>query len=449
MLRLQKPYQIQASNQLSSMPYALLNYPMGTGKTKIALDALSLTSHSHSIVVTKASLLSHWENEISLEGMQPFIYAGNKRESILQSFLTSDNGILVTSFHPSKVSEIVNTLQFAKLKFLPKKGQPVLPIHLPAHLIIDESHILANTYSKTTQAILKLSHYVKSIWLVTGTPIQNAIEDIFPSLSLLKVYQGSLDSFREEFMTVLYTWHNSQGTFVKWQAMPHAIEKINQLLQPVILQLDSTELKPKIVTHHISLDELPSLTNKMEAVKKSIKNNDQALACISEWRLLGSSLKYQGEETKRYQATHELVSTLHHGVFIVTAFQTIASELQSMLLKEGIPSLLISGRVSLKRRDAILQELSSLTNPILIGVNQAVREGLNIPFIQNLIWLDTTWNNPSESQIRDRIRRVTSQYESIHEFYLDSNNSPEPWMLGIRNRKQKETGNLFSKEVFN
>ena len=450
MLRPQKPYQIQASNQLSLMPYALLNYPMGTGKTKIALDALSLTLISHAIVITKASLLSHWEHEVILEGLQPFIYAGNKRETILESFLESDNGILISSFHPSKVSEIVHRLQFDKLKHAMKRknqaedgtnSQPTTS-HLPSHLIIDESHILANPYNQTTHEIWKLANYFNSIWLMTGTPIQNAIEDIFPTLTLLKVFQSSLDSFREQFMKVLYTFHNTNGTFAKWEAKPHAIEEINKLLQPVILQMGSNDLKPTIHTHHISLIELPSLTRKMQEVKKLIKLDERPLPYITQWRLLGSAMQYEGTETKRYQAIRDLVISLQHGVFIVTAFQTIASELLLMLSHEGIQSSLISGKVSLTKRDEILKTLSTQPHPILIGVNQAVREGLNIPFIQNLIWLDTTWNNPSESQIRDRIRRITSHYESINEFYLSSQNSPEPWMLNIRNRKQKETNNL-------
>jgi superfamily II DNA/RNA helicase len=180
----------------------------------------------------------------------------------------------------------------------------------------------------------------------------------------------------------------------------------------------------------------------MQEVKKLIKLDERPLPYITQWRLLGSAMQYEGTETKRYQAIRDLVISLQHGVFIVTAFQTIASELLLMLSHEGIQSSLISGKVSLTKRDEILKNLSTQPNPILIGVNQAVREGLNIPFIQNLIWLDTTWNNPSESQIRDRIRRITSHYESINEFYLTSQNSPEPWMLNIRTRKQKETNNL-------
>ena len=468
-MRVAKDYQIRASNQLASMSHALLTYEPGLGKTKIALDTLnSLTMHvlsecgcqgvstpSVSFIVTKAGILDHWKSECLMEGIEPFLYHGKNRDKILNEFFdtlfsTSNmclkSRVFIISYETlARDIEKITRVLF-KIDFLAKRNKETLR----SFLILDESHLIANSTSNKTWAIWKIAQYFTHHWLLTGTPIMNSVEDLFPTLTLLNLYHGRLSDFREEYMEIEQTILTRGGQSIAlWKPQTNALTRLHTLLEPVTLCMSGLgispqELKPRVNTIKIEFDESEALTLTMRTIVKQIKKAEyeEKLALITQWRLLSSAIIFNGTPTIRYRRIKERLVT-GEPFLIITAFETIASQLQKMLEVDGIFSELISGKVSLPKRTTILKKLAEEKAPILIGVNQAIREGLNLPFINNILWIDTAWNDASENQMRDRIRRITSPFQFINEYYLVSNNSSEPWMASIRTRKKKLTDGIF------
>ncbi|KAL7267198.1 hypothetical protein RUND412_010225 [Rhizina undulata] len=61
-------------------------------------------------------------------------------------------------------------------------------------VILDESHIIKNRYARTSLACQALEAY--NTWALSGTPIQNSLDDIFPVFRLIKhPHAGQLDNF--------------------------------------------------------------------------------------------------------------------------------------------------------------------------------------------------------------------------------------------------------------
>ncbi|MDA8336471.1 MAG: DEAD/DEAH box helicase [Peptococcaceae bacterium] len=417
------PFQIEAINQLAGMRQALLAYDMGLGKTKIVLDALAAASERKALVVCKAALLSHWKQECSLEGMVPYVYHGPGREQALVDFVRAGEGILLTSFN---IVGLERDLLPGRLSWLP--------------VVVDEAHLLVNARSQMTWGIWRLKK--TRVWLVTGTPIMNDVVDLFPTLSLLRLYKGRLADFREEFMYeagTIYNEYNPDGLTL-WEPQDDALERIHALLSPVMLRKTADELKPAIVKETVPVvldgEKKSWLAEATARIAASDLEPDQRLAAITDWRLTASWP--DSKDDGRFVALRTIITAAGPGrkVFVVTAFETVAERLAALLEDEGINAAVISGKVSLKKREKIIKTVATAKDTVvLIGVNQACREGLNLPFIDSLVWYDGAWNDGSRRQIEDRIRRVTSLYIQVTVYTLIGQETPEKWLVAVRRKK--------------
>jgi superfamily II DNA or RNA helicase len=153
-----KPYNFQsaASIKLAAMPRALLAFDTGTGKSKIALDALRIARTSKAVIVCKVALITHWVRECKAENFTPFSYHGPARS--ISEFIAADTGVLIVSFNT--LAEDINKI---------RDRLPYLPI------IIDEAHLLVSAQAKRTWSVWKLRK--SKAWLLTATPIMNGAEE--------------------------------------------------------------------------------------------------------------------------------------------------------------------------------------------------------------------------------------------------------------------------------
>jgi len=416
------PFQIEAINWLSDRKYALLAYDMGLGKTKIILDALKKSGEKKALVVCKASLISHWKKEAGMENIPAFSYTGNKRNNTLNNFLQSDSGILLLSFQ----------ICGKERETLPAKF-PVLPV------IVDEAHLLTKATSQMTWGIWKLKK--SRVWLVTGTPIMNRVEDLFPTLTLLRIFKGKLKDFRNEFMYVDDVIYNSYAEVeIKiWKPEPDSLERIHNMLKYYMCRKTADEFKPSINKVSVKVfsdsEKLLSIRDIKFNLSVSLDkgSHDEILKLITEWRWVSSFPA--SIEDARFKTLLDIINKIEGKVFVVTAFEQVASKLKSLLLDCDIDSYLISGLISFKKRDKILDSFAKDNVKVLIGVNQACREGLNLPFVNNLIWYDGAWNESGMRQVEDRIRRITSIFKQVNIFCLEEKESPENWLHAIRNKK--------------
>jgi SWI/SNF-related matrix-associated actin-dependent regulator of chromatin subfamily A3 len=58
-------------------------------------------------------------------------------------------------------------------------------------VVLDEAHLIANRHSLQSKAVVALSSTAH--WIVTGTPIQNKLEDLYPICAFLRIHP--LDNF--------------------------------------------------------------------------------------------------------------------------------------------------------------------------------------------------------------------------------------------------------------
>lgn len=189
------PHQIDAALFAFNSPLsqgAILADEVGLGKTIEAGILLSQQWAEHKrklLIIAPANLRKQWNQELQDKFFLPSIILENKsfNELIKQGNLNpfvQQNGIVICSYQFAK----------AKASYLQRIDWDLV--------IIDEAHRLRNVYktsNKTARAIKDAVNKDKKI-LLTATPLQNSILELFGLLSIIDEYSfGDVKSFKSKY----------------------------------------------------------------------------------------------------------------------------------------------------------------------------------------------------------------------------------------------------------
>ncbi|ERF69852.1 hypothetical protein EPUS_05394 [Endocarpon pusillum Z07020] len=134
------------------------------------------------VVVSSALLLNSWQSEIDthLDGtIKTIKYHGHKRERI--PTIIGDSDIVLTTYHTLAVD-------------LAAKKSPMHEI-VWFRVVLDEAHTIRRRSTTFYQSVSKL--HANSRWCLTGTPIQNRLEDIGTLFTFIRVAPfDSMATFR-------------------------------------------------------------------------------------------------------------------------------------------------------------------------------------------------------------------------------------------------------------
>ncbi len=176
----------------------LLGDEMGLGKTVQAIAAmvsLKNTGASHFIVVCPASVLPNWCKEIAVKSKLSVTKVhGADKERAIKSWLES-GGVAVTTY------ETTGTLQFDEgFKF--------------DLLVVDEAHFIKNINAARSQNVRKLSTYTKRLLFMTGTALENKVDEMISLIDVLQpsvakdirsiAFMSAAPQFREKIAGVYY-----------------------------------------------------------------------------------------------------------------------------------------------------------------------------------------------------------------------------------------------------
>ncbi|KAI0889137.1 SNF2 family N-terminal domain-containing protein [Annulohypoxylon maeteangense] len=229
----------------------LLADEMGLGKTltALALIATSLSNDNVTLIVCPMTTITSWQDQIERhfrKGSLTYkIYHGSARNYDLAA-LKSVN-IVITTYETLRADFI----EEGGVRRRSNKATKVDQLHSISwhRVILDEAHVVRNRATKKFQAVNMLR--ARHRWCLTGTPIQNRLEDLGALVEFLKV--GPFDNpsvFESTFITPI-----DQGGQSGWERLRCLVRSIT--LRRTKKALDSDlNLPPRFETVHlVKLDE--------------------------------------------------------------------------------------------------------------------------------------------------------------------------------------------------
>ncbi|KAM5528063.1 alpha-mannosyltransferase [Fusarium oxysporum f. sp. phaseoli] len=171
----------------------ILADPMGFGKTlaMMALVATDLQSKSNEVdtsenvptsvlstlIVVPPSLMGTWKEQLSEhveDGLRVYLYHGNGR--LLSKAQLESCGIVLTTYQ---------TIAAEWSRPRDSQSNTMFSVRW-RRIILDEAHTVRNKSSKVSRAVCALE--ARSYWAVTGTPIQNRLDDLATLFTFIRAH---------------------------------------------------------------------------------------------------------------------------------------------------------------------------------------------------------------------------------------------------------------------
>lgn len=404
------PHQLEVAKQVveNMNGKAILADEVGLGKTIEA--GLVLKEYmirglvKKALILVPASLVSQWEMELNTKF---FIPAVAQRKS----YVWEQCDVVVSSIDTAKRNP----------------HRDIIFQQSYDMVIIDEAHKLKNSKTKNYEFVQSLKK--KFCLLLTATPIQNRVSEIFNLVSLLKPgHLGSESAFYgkykkdarsidddkhlRELVNKVMIRNRREDTGIEWtkrhvETIP--IEFTNEeqeLYDSIHLLKDNSN---GTVSSPFSVMTLQrEACSSREAVYYTLKNmlkRQETPSALFEQKVASIIKKVEAvTSNSKAEKTLELIKKINDKVIVFTEYRATQLYLQWFLQQHGISSVPFRGGFKRGKKDW-MRELFEKKAQVLIAT-EAGGEGINLQFCNHIINFDLPWNPMRLEQRIGRIHRL-------------------------------------------
>ena len=373
---------------------------MGLGKTLQAISAIahrSTTGAIRFLVVCPASVITNWIREVTARSQLPIIKIhGDDHKTSLQRWVEM-SGIGITSYDTLKSFEITDQ-QIASLKI--------------DTVIVDEAHYIKNISTGRTRTIARWLDRSPNAIFLTGTPLENRVDEF---VALAKLLDSSI------------------GNTLSRAALAAGPESFRRTVAPIYLRRNTDEV----------LKELPELIEvsdycTWEGVDKQNYIDAVVAGNFMAMRRAAFTAPPNMQSSKLERLLELVDESFESGqkVLIFSYFRSVIDKVVNALGERAIGP--ITGSVSPTQRQNIVDQFQESPVPLaLVGQIQAAGTGLNIQAASVVIICEPQIKPSLEVQAIARAHRM-GQVRKVQVHRLILPESVDEHMLEILARKQKE-----------
>lgn len=377
------------------------------------------------LILAPASLISQWVEELNSKFFIPAV-AYRKKYGIDQA------DIIVMSMDTAKKS--------------PHKEQ----IYEQDYdmIIIDEAHKLKNHKTKVYEFVQGLKK--KFCLLLTATPVQNDVFELFYLVSLLKPgHLGNFEAFQESFSASKRTVEHEeflrelvnqvmvrnrrQDTGIEWttrkvEIIPIQFTKEEREAYDLLIELK--EVSPVFAGAFSMITLQREMCSSKEATCLTLNNllakctGQEEIAHVESVMEKLMNLEINSKAEKAY----EIIEKANDKVIIFTEYRASQIYLQWYLSKKGISSVLFNGKFKRSKRDW-MQQLFRDKAQVLIATESG-GEGINLQFCHHVINYDLPWNPMKLEQRIGRVHRLGQEHD-VHIYNLAIQDTIEQHILDL------------------
>jgi SNF2 family DNA or RNA helicase len=372
---------------------------MGLGKTLQAIAAIShrqLNGATRFLVVCPASVLTNWVREVTSRSDLPIIKIhGDEQKSALAQW-QQHGGIGITTF---------DTLKGFLLTEEEIKALAVDTI------IVDEAHYIKNVGTARSRVIAKWLAHSPNVIFLTGTPLENRVE---------------------EFITLATLLDKNLGSNLNRAALAAGVEPFRKAVAPIYLRRNTEEV----------LKELPELIEVTEYCTWEGVNKQAYIDAVAAGNFMAmrraAFIPMENQIPSKLERLLELVEESFESgqkVIIFSYFRSVIDQVLQALGDKAIGP--ITGAVSSTQRQNIVDEFQASTTPrALVGQIQAAGTGLNIQAASVVIICEPQIKPSLEVQAIARAHRM-GQVRKVQVHRLILPESVDENMLLMLARKQE------------
>ncbi len=451
-----EPYHHQVTNLITfcrRLPVTLLADDVGLGKTisagLIISELISRSRLSRILIVCPKLLGPQWQEELLTKFNIPSEIA------IGRDLIKAD---------PEGTGAVITTYHSARLHLDP------IPKDRFQMLVLDEAHKLRNLYGveKPPQVAKRFRKALEErrfrfVLMLTATPIQNRLWDLYSLVDLLTVARGHQNPFGSEDMFARkFIADNREQTR---QLKPEARDEFRSIVYGYMSRVrrgDARLYFPDRVVQMHKVDPTAAELQLIDAIAKPIQKLNR-LAQISILQALTSSpdalMAQLNNMAKNGTVPEELAATVRaivtgmptsaklHGLgglidrlkrenperwrlVVFTGRLETQTTIQAFLEKYGLKVGIINGMSGPRNQETITRFRKNPPDSHVIVSTEAGSEGINLQVANVLVNYDLPWNPMIVEQRIGRVQRLASEHASVGIFNIMLRGTFEEYIVG-------------------
>lgn len=463
------PFNHQVSNLITfcrRLPVTLLADDVGLGKTisagLIMSELIARARLSRALIVCPKLLGPQWQDEL-------------KAKFDIPSEVVTGRELL--SAEPKDVGAVITTYQSART-YLEKLPQDRFEM-----LILDEAHKLRNLYGteKAPQVALKFRKALEErrfrfVLMLTATPIQNRLWDLYSLVDLLTVARGHENPFgsignfarkfiaddretarvlkpqaAEEFRSIVYGYMSrvrrgdAKLHFPEREVQLHRVDPTAQELELIRIVGAGIEKMNRLA--QISI--LQALTSSPQALGAQLDNMQRNGTVPAEFagqvrtavRAMNTSAKLDGLNALIENLKKENPESWRLVIF--TSRRETQTTIQLFLESHGFRVGIINGSSGSRNQDTIAKFRAAPPVHRIIVSTEAGSEGVNLQVANVLVNYDLPWNPMIVEQRIGRVQRLASTHAHVGIFNVTLRGTFEEYIVGRLMEKLQMTSHAI------
>jgi superfamily II DNA or RNA helicase len=451
-----EPYHHQVTNLITfcrRLPVTLLADDVGLGKTisagLVASELIARARVSKILIVCPKLLGPQWQAELQAKFDIPAQIATGKD---------------LIAAEPEDVGAVITTYASARLHL------EKIPEDRFQMLVLDEAHKLRNLYGvdPPPQVALRFKEALEKrrfryVLMLTATPIQNRLWDLYSLVDLLTVARGHQNPFgsegmfarkfiadkrdtarqlkteaREEFRSIVYGYMSRVRRGDAKLYFPDRVVQLHRVdPTPAELELIRVISKPIQKLNRLAqIGILQALTSSPHAVMAQLTNmarngtvpRELAAAVCSIVAGMTSSAKLNGLGKLIDQLMRQNPERWRMVVF--TSRLETQTTIQAFLEARGLKVGIINGNSGQRNQDTIARFWKTPPACHVIVSTEAGSEGVNLQVANVLVNYDLPWNPMIVEQRIGRIQRLASEHASVSILNITLRGTFEEYIVG-------------------
>ncbi|HSO18968.1 MAG TPA: DEAD/DEAH box helicase, partial [Desulfosarcina sp.] len=422
------PYQIEGVKFGLYRKAALIGDEMGLGKTlqAIAIGMLKkeLFGFERILVITLASLKEQWKREIErFTPEKATIVAGGPQ--MREETYRNDPSLFKITNYEAVLRDVTVISRFK-----------------PDLVILDEAQRIKNFETKTADAVKRLTR--KHALVLTGTPLENKLEDVYSIIQFLDPYMlAPLWRFAADHFMLS---RKKTGKIMGYRNLDLLHDKLKSIVirrrKEEVLQdlpdtiqnnyyLDLTDEQAKM--HGGYAASLLPLLNKKFLTPMDMRRIHELLTrmrqvCDSTY-LIDRETHISPKLRELTGILDELVIENKRKVVIFSEWTTMTFLIGKALSEAEIPFVELSGKVPVKKRQALIDEFFNNPDCMVFLSTDAGGTGLNLQAADCVINFELPWNPAKLNQRIGRVNRIGQKSRCVNVVNLITKNSIEERIL--------------------